>query len=797
MNKRLTIFISAIGVLFLSYQLFFGYRDLKKYKTISLQQKSISEDLSKCLVNVGLSIVDWTVDDKEFFCKKDSKAICFGNSLFILEKNSEPFKNDLLVENESWSYVSSLTLGLGRCSLYQKKTSIKTEPIKAFIPAEKESVPVICIEYRKNQEPYLFKGEYRNGKITNGSYSIYGNTLIFYLLGKECLPVGLYDPATEKLIPLELSENRAIFVGLKTSSFPNHQNNMYVLQNDYIQLVFSPRSASIEGINLPFVSDSNQNSVVREIEVDQEIQQQAPIEASFPGFPYYANGSHQLDKNQLIGGFYPLLRRGILSNTDRRTPMQYQALNVVSYHGLETNFVKEFTVQEFSSDKIVFISQDGKLRKEFNLDKFNGTEYVPYCFSCKINHSEPRLWLTSGIPEVELMSNSFVPSVKCVGISGNKESFSKIKLPKLKHPFLLNNYEKISWIINSNGYFGIILTPITTIPEGYRVAAIPGKEVPTRLSVIDEKYSLYPASKYNGYNVSLPLPVNKGESIFRVYAGPLDSSILNKVDDIYFDSNTKTGPNYSESLKLTGIFSFISQPFSRLLFLIMKFFWKLTGSWGIAIIFLTVFLRLVLYPLNAWSIKSMRRMQLLSPYIQNIQQKYKKEPKKAQLEIMALYKENNVNPLTGCFPILIQIPFLIAMFDLLKTSFPLRGACFIPGWINNLTSPDVIFQWSKPIFFFGTQLHLLPILLGLVMLLQQKISMIGKKVTDMTDQQRQQQAMGTMMTVLFTLMFYNFPSGLNLYWLSSMLLGIIQQWITNKVLDKKHLKNEVIVKVKK
>ncbi len=797
MNKRLVVFISAIGMVFLSFQLFFGYRDLKQYKAISVQQKFISEDLSKCLVNVGLSIVDWKVDNEEVFCKKDSRAVRFGNFLFILEKNSDPFKDILLVENEQWSYLSSLKVGLGRCSLYQQQTLLKTEPVQAFIPADKEAVPVVCVEYRKNHEPYLFKGEYKNGKITNGSYSIYGNTLVFYLLGKECLPVGLYDPSTEKLVPLELSENRAVFVGLSDSSFSNHQNNMYVLQNDYLQLVFSQRSASLEGINLPFLSEINKNSVVREIEIDKEIQQQLPSEASFPGFPYYLNGSHQLEKDQLIGGFYPLLRRGILSNPDKRTPQRYQALNVVSYYGLETDFIKEFSVQEFSSNSIVFVSHDGKLKKEFSLDKFNDKDYVPYCFSCKIDHSEPGLWLTSGIPEVELMSNSFVPSVKCVGINGNKESFSKIKLPKLKHPFLLNSHEKISWIINSNGYFGIILTPLTSIPEGYRVTAIPGKEVPTRLSVIDEKYSLYPASKYNGYNVSLPLPANKGESTFRIYAGPLDSSILNKVDNIYFDSNTQMGPNYSESLKLTGIFSFISQPFSKLLFFIMKLFWECTGSWGIAIILLTIFLRLILYPLNAWSIKSMRRMQLLSPYIQNIQQKYKKEPKKAQMEIMALYKENKVNPLTGCFPILIQIPFLIAMFDLLKTSFPLRGASFIPGWINNLTSPDVIFQWSKPIFFFGTQLHLLPILLGLVMLLQQKVSMIGKKVTDMTEQQRQQQAMGTMMTILFTLMFYNFPSGLNLYWLSSMLLGIVQQWITNKILDKKHLKNEVVVKIKK
>jgi len=190
----------------------------------------------------------------------------------------------------------------------------------------------------------------------------------------------------------------------------------------------------------------------------------------------------------------------------------------------------------------------------------------------------------------------------------------------------------------------------------------------------------------------------------------------------------------------------------------------------------------------------MRRMQKLSPQIQAIQKKYKKDAKRAQMEIMTLYREKKVNPFMGCVPILIQLPFLLAMFDLLKSSFQLRGASFIPGWIDNLTAPDVLFSWQTPIFFFGTQFHLLPFLLGGVMFLQQKISTAGapKDPNKMNDQQRQQKAMGTIMTVVFTVMFYNFPSGLNIYWFSSMLLGVFQQWGTNKFLDRKEKKPELI-----
>lgn len=97
---------------------------------------------------------------------------------------------------------------------------------------------------------------------------------------------------------------------------------------------------------------------------------------------------------------------------------------------------------------------------------------------------------------------------------------------------------------------------------------------------------------------------------------------------------------------------------------------------------------------------------------------------------------------------------------------------------------------------YRERFHLLPILLGVVMFAQQKISAV-KRSGPASDQQRQQEAMGTMMALLFTFMFYNFPSGLNIYWFSSMLLGVIQQWVTNKILDEQHLQHEVIINKKR
>ena len=194
--------------------------------------------------------------------------------------------------------------------------------------------------------------------------------------------------------------------------------------------------------------------------------------------------------------------------------------------------------------------------------------------------------------------------------------------------------------------------------------------------MIDAEHQLYPPEKYPGYKVLLPLRAQTMQ--FRYYAGPFEQSILKKVDETYADPATGYNPDYASALSFHGWFTFISAPFAKFLFILMNLFYQLTTSWGISIILLTVALRLMLYPLNAWSIKSSVKMQEIAPKVSAIQERYKKEPKRAQAEVMNLYREKGINPLTGCFPMLIQLPFLIGMFDLLNSTFVLRGVSFIP-----------------------------------------------------------------------------------------------------------------------
>ncbi len=383
------------------------------------------------------------------------------------------------------------------------------------------------------------------------------------------------------------------------------------------------------------------------------------------------------------------------------------------------------------------------------------------------------LWLNSGIPEIEWVSGAPSPTLKYRLTRNGKREVEKIDLPK-------DNVTVSSifpdWICNSNGFFGIILDSLNDKEAGYKAQYIPGTSAPSRLVEIEKQHERFKAQDLPGYNMLLPLKNQGSVTRFRVFAGPFAEDILKQVDNAYKDGSSGYNPDYLSCQSFHGWFSFISEPFAKFLFVLMKFFHSISHSWALSIILLTVVLRLMLYPLNAWSMKSMKRMQQIAPEVSAIQERHKKNPQKAQMEIMNLYRDKGVNPVSGCFPLFIQMPFLIGMFDLLKSTFELRGASFIPGWIDNLTSPDVLFRWDYPLLFIGSEFHLLPILLGVVMFVQQNfMSSVPKDKSLWTEQQRQQKAMGNMMTILFTFMFYNFPSGLNLYWLSSMILGIIQQ----------------------
>lgn len=798
MDKRTLLFVILVGLTFVGFNLYLSHERDKTNREI-LQKKEAQK------------AKEWAQFKDEALKKTASPSTLPLISIYGDKEENKIVAKGINVKGAtltlSWTPHPPKTVFVnGKMQTLQTEGAIMGAPIvyasSDFTNLEIASLPesgvfdIQIVSFSPTGSVEVYYGQYKEGTLTIPLGKPTTDGIGLFKTDAGYLPLGFYEASSNLFIemqnlPLLSSLTKSLSQPLAT---PSKEQQYYVLENPYLQLVFSNVGGALSEINLPLKSKQDSLSVVKEIQFDREIQKQSPLNSHFPLHPYFTAFSKSLQQAEKPGGYYPLIRRSLITQKKNSFSPQYYALNVVSEYPEMAELIYE--VKAFTPDSITFEASQPhrKITKTFTLGDQKG---APYCFdlSMKIEGDSRGLWLTSGVPEVEIMSNSSSPQMQYRLTRKGKVDMEKLDLPKPKEMLNVSSVTP-DWVVNSNGYLGVIMDPLKELTGGFRATAIAGETIPTRLSLIDPQYHPYPSSKYPGYQVLIPLPSRGGAQNMRIYAGPFEEATLKKVDETFSNAETGYNPDYRASITFYGWFSFISEPFAKFLFVVMKFFYQLTHSWAFAIILLTVFLRILLYPLNAWSIKSMKRMQLISPQVQALQQKYKKDPKKAQMEIMNLYREKKVNPFTGCIPILIQIPFLIAMFDLLKSSFQLRGASFIPGWIDDLTAPDVLFQWKQPIFFIGNQFHLLPILLGVVMFFQQRLSSpLPKDKSQWTDQQRQQRAMGTIMTVVFSVMFYHFPSGLNLYWLSSMVLGIGQQSLTNRWLEKNKSKQGDTIEV--
>lgn len=196
-------------------------------------------------------------------------------------------------------------------------------------------------------------------------------------------------------------------------------------------------------------------------------------------------------------------------------------------------------------------------------------------------------------------------------------------------------------------------------------------------------------------------------------------------------------------------------------------------NYGVAIILLTILVRLLFWPLTHKSTVGMKKMQEIQPLLKELQAKYKDNPQRMQQETFALYREHKVNPMSSCLPMLVQIPVFIALFNVLRSAVELRYAPFL--WIGDLSEPEALFaSW----FPFGG-LNILPILMALTMGLQSAL-------TPSAGDPKQQKMMAIMMPVMMLVMFYNFPSALSLYWTLSQAVSIAQMWMIRRATQAKN-----------
>ncbi|WP_338016741.1 membrane protein insertase YidC [Oleomonas cavernae] len=221
-----------------------------------------------------------------------------------------------------------------------------------------------------------------------------------------------------------------------------------------------------------------------------------------------------------------------------------------------------------------------------------------------------------------------------------------------------------------------------------------------------------------------------------------------------------------------GWFFFLTKP----IFIILDFFYRLIGNFGVAIMILTLIIKGLFYPLQSKSYRAMNKMKDVQPEMAKLRERFGDDKPRMQQELMALYKREKINPLAGCLPILIQIPVFFALYKVLNVSIEMRHAPFF-GWIQDLAAPDPthvlnlfgLIPWDPPSFL---ALGAWPLAMGISMFLQQKMNPAPPDPV--------QQRVFMMMPIIFTFFLANFAAGLVIYWTWNNLLSIGQQWLIRK-----------------
>ncbi|MCL2411183.1 MAG: membrane protein insertase YidC [Treponema sp.] len=316
------------------------------------------------------------------------------------------------------------------------------------------------------------------------------------------------------------------------------------------------------------------------------------------------------------------------------------------------------------------------------------------------------------------------------------------------------------WLAISGKYFAFIANPVGLTEYSF---------------MFSDRRDLWHTDASRLYIFRPGTSISSLNDLYRFYIGPRTLRELSR-----HNTGLSTDPNFHEVASTRGFFSIFS-PLERLLKWMLDGFYGIIPNYGVAIILLTLLIKILFFPLTKKGSEATLRMQALAPKIKELQEKYKNNKQKLQMEMANFYKQEGYNPLAGCLPMLLQMPIFITMFQLFNNDFELRGAMFIPGWIPDLSLPEYIVQWTTPLPLLGwTALRVLPFIYVASQLLY-------GKVTQMPGQQsaNQMKFMLFAMPIIFFFVLYNVPSGLLIYWIFSNLLTLVQQLFINKYVIKK------------
>jgi len=418
--------------------------------------------------------------------------------------------------------------------------------------------------------------------------------------------------------------------------------------------------------------------------------------------------SHEIN----VYPFYVLTEDSEFNNEINNVLYKSSSSSLVLKGGRKGEIRFDYANEKGAKVEKYFIFQDGKYDLDVKITVWKEGKII-----------EPRLLWGPGIgnPSVQEQKQRFTGTNGIAVLAANKV----FRLNERKFKPELSAFNFVDWAAFEDNYFAALF--LTTPQKGLASFLKQDKE----------------NSSYFFLSTSLPQ---------KIYIGPKE-----------IDTLTRLGQN-SKKLINFGFFGWIAEILLR----IMKFVHKGIPNWGVAIIIMTLIIKIIFFPLTYSSTKSMAKMQELQPKIKALRAKYKKakqdiaQRREMNEEMMRLYKEHGINPAGGCLPILIQLPFFWGFFRVLVVGIEFRQSPFV-FWIKDLSARDPY--------------YITPILMGVTQFIQQKMTPTSADPT--------QAKMMLLMPVIFTIFFMNFQSGLVLYWLTNNALQIGQQAIINSMMKKK------------
>lgn len=431
---------------------------------------------------------------------------------------------------------------------------------------------------------------------------------------------------------------------------------------------------------------------------------------------------------------------GIEGESIELVPEGSQGLNVTVTHGATTIDASEWTF-EYDGPTDIVLSDGRSATLVFDATNDAGLrikrEYVfhadSYLFTAGVSVEGPsgpaaqrdmRIGWPGIMPTEQKEEDRSLSSVAMIDGGADRENLGALKKESRKKS------GEITWATATSRYF--------------MVAVMPDDAAFREIEMFGDG-----DARTAGFEAIMDLGSGATTRTFTVYAGPQD-----------YLGVLELGLGLETAVDLGWK---LTRPLSVLMLRALVWTHGLIPNYGLVIILFSILTKLIFYRLTHKSFSEMKRMQDLQPKLKALQEKHKDDKEALAKVQMELYKKEKVNPLGSCLPMLLQMPVFIALFQVLRTTIELRGAPFAL-WITDLSQPDTIAHIA------GFPIHILPLLMGLGMLVQQRF----------TSKDPQQAMMGKMMPIIFTALFYNFASGLVIYWFVNTVLSIVQQYYIHR-----------------